>query len=68
MLVWGGHDRVIPVVHAERAHRAMPGSRLEVFADAGHCPHLDEPSRFADVLRDFVTRTVRRTPAMAPAV
>ena len=44
----------------------MPGSRLEVFADAGHCPHLDEPSRFADVLRDFVTRTVRRTPTMAP--
>ena len=59
MLVWGGHDRVIPVVHAERAHRAMPGSRLEVFADAGHCPHLDEPSRFADVFRDFPPRGLR---------
>lgn len=67
MLVWGGHDRVIPVVHAERAHRAMPGSRLEVFADAGHCPHLDEPSRFADVLCDFVSPTVRRPVAMATA-
>jgi len=53
LLVWGRHDHVIPVAHAERAHAAMPGSRLEVFDHAGHCPHLDDPSRFAVVVADF---------------
>ena len=36
----------------------MPGSRLEVFDAAGHCPHLDEPDRFAAVVGDFVRRSV----------
>ena len=28
----------------------MPGSRLELFADAGHFPHMDDRARFAAVL------------------
>ena len=35
----------------------MPSSRLEVFEDAGHFPHLDEPQRFLDVLLDFIEST-----------
>ena len=57
MLVWGGIDPIIPAEHGRRAHELMPGSRLEVFDDAGHFPHLDEPLRFSRVLRDFVSTT-----------
>jgi pimeloyl-ACP methyl ester carboxylesterase len=57
LLIWGEHDHVIPVDHAHSAHDAMPGSRLEVFPDAGHFPHLDEPGRFVDVLSDFIVTT-----------
>lgn len=57
LLVWGGQDRVVPVEHAGVAHRAMPGSRLEVIPDAGHFPQLSHPERFAAVLRDFLDRT-----------
>ena len=32
----------------------MPGSRLEIFDDAGHFPQLEEPVRFARVLIDFI--------------
>ena len=32
----------------------MPGCRVELFEGAGHFPHLDEPDRFADLVRDFV--------------
>ena len=32
----------------------MPGSRLEIFAGGGHFPHLDDPVRFVELLRDFV--------------
>ena len=66
LLVWGRRDHVIPLAHAERAHMAMPGSRLEVFPDAGHCPHLDDPDRFAAVLGEFVGAG-QATSAAAPA-
>ena len=39
------------------AHDAMPGSRLEVFAGAGHFPHREHPARFVSVLEDFVATT-----------
>ncbi len=59
LLVWGGRDPLIPVAHARVAHELIPGSRLEIFPDAGHFPHLDEPTRFAELLRAFVAGTGR---------
>jgi pimeloyl-ACP methyl ester carboxylesterase len=57
MIVWGEHDRIIPVAHAQAAHGAIPGSRLELFPRAGHFPHRDDPRRFLEVLRDFLRTT-----------
>jgi pimeloyl-ACP methyl ester carboxylesterase len=54
LLVWGERDPIIPVEHARAAHRLVPGSRLEVFPDAGHFPHLDDPLRFVRLLIDFI--------------
>ena len=57
LIVWGERDPIIPVEHAFTAHRLVPGSRLEVFPDAGHFPHLDDPLRFLRLLIDFVERS-----------
>ena len=57
LIVWGGRDRIIPVSHARPTQKAMPGSRLELFDDAGHFPHLDDPLRFARVLLSFLDDT-----------
>jgi pimeloyl-ACP methyl ester carboxylesterase len=57
LLVWGDRDGVIPVAHGRMAHEAMPGSRFEVFAGAGHFPHHAEPERFGQLLLDFVAAT-----------
>jgi pimeloyl-ACP methyl ester carboxylesterase len=57
LIVWGRRDPLIPATHGEFAHDAMPGSRLEIFEDAGHFPHLDQPVRFAAVLGDFLEET-----------
>jgi pimeloyl-ACP methyl ester carboxylesterase len=65
LVVWGEDDGIIPVAHGEAAHAAIPGSRLEVFAGAGHFPYLDSPFRFVSALTDFV-RTTR--PADVDAV
>jgi pimeloyl-ACP methyl ester carboxylesterase len=57
MLVWGSRDHVIPTSQAATAHKAMPGSRLEVFEGAGHFPHHSDPDQFLAVLREFLTET-----------
>jgi pimeloyl-ACP methyl ester carboxylesterase len=57
LIVWGEKDSIIPASHAVAAHEAMPGSRLELFPDAGHMPHDDDPDRFAEILTDFCEST-----------
>ena len=57
LVVWGDRDPLIPVDHAEPAHRAMPGSRLVIFEGAGHFPQLSDPVHFADTLIDFIETT-----------
>lgn len=57
LLVWGARDAVLPVTHGRRAHAAMPGSRLEVFPDAGHFPFHTDPARFVGLLEDFLHTT-----------
>src|ERR1035437_7024236 len=57
LIVWGDHDRIIPVDHAYLAHQAIPNSRLEVMEGVGHSPHVEEPVRFVEILRDFLRTT-----------
>ena len=57
LIVWGDHDRIIPLDHAYRAHEAIPNSRLEVIEGVGHYPHVEEPVRFVEILRDFLRTT-----------
>jgi pimeloyl-ACP methyl ester carboxylesterase len=54
MVLWGARDPLIPAHHADIAHEAMPGSRLEIFEESGHFPQLHQPVRFARTLIDFI--------------
>lgn len=56
VIVWGGRDGIIPAVHGRDA-AAMLGCRFDLFEQAGHFPHCDEPERFTDLLLNFVDTT-----------
>ena len=56
-LIWGSHDSVIPMSHAEMAHAAMPGSQLEIFEGSGHFPFHDDPDRFVELVEKFIDST-----------
>jgi pimeloyl-ACP methyl ester carboxylesterase len=56
-VIWGQHDRVIPVSHADRAAALAPKARIEVIPNAGHFPHKDHPERFVKILNDFIRST-----------
>jgi pimeloyl-ACP methyl ester carboxylesterase len=57
LIVWGAKDRFIPVEHAHAAQQAIPGSRLEIFEESGHFPHVEQPEHFVEVVTDFLDTT-----------
>jgi len=65
LIVWGSRDRMIPAWHAIRAQQSIPHCRVELFEGAGHFPHLDEPDRFAELVRAFVATTRQEEPPSA---
>jgi len=65
LIVWGSRDRMIPAWHAIRAQQSLPHCRVELFEGAGHFPHLDEPDRFAELVREFVATTRQEEPPSA---
>ena len=66
LLIWGDHDRIIPVAHAYAAHDAVAGSRLEVLKGVGHFPHAEAPMAVADILEDFIASTTPQTLSDSP--
>jgi pimeloyl-ACP methyl ester carboxylesterase len=57
LIVWGERDPIIPVAHAEEAHRELPASRLEIFEGVGHLPQVEQPGRFIATLERFLAET-----------
>jgi pimeloyl-ACP methyl ester carboxylesterase len=57
LIVWGARDPIIPCAHGQAAHELIAGSRFELFEDAGHFPHRDDPARFVRVLRAWLEET-----------
>jgi haloalkane dehalogenase len=56
LVLWGGRDRFAGVQMAQRFHDQLPGSELDVIADAGHFVWDDEPERSTAALVDFLRR------------
>jgi pimeloyl-ACP methyl ester carboxylesterase len=56
LIVWGTHDRLVPVKDADEFERLIPNAEKVVFADTGHVPQLERPEAFNEVLREFLSR------------
>jgi len=54
LLVWGAGDTVVGLDSAERAARAIPGSRLVVLEAVGHSPNVERPDAWAQLLIEHV--------------
>jgi len=53
LLLWGREDPLLPLAMGEELHRLIPGSRLEVWDEIGHCPMLEDPARFDELVTTF---------------
>ena len=55
LFVWGEKDRMVSVDYGRAYAARIPGSRFEVLAGAGHLAHVEQPAKFGDLIREFVT-------------
>ncbi len=56
LIVWGEHDRIVPVEHGEQVHELVPNTHFIKFKRAGHFPHRDDPARFVRAIDEFLGR------------
>ena len=54
LVIWGRHDRVLPVAHAQVALRVIPDCRVHILRDAGHDPSTERPAEVARLAREFL--------------
>ena len=54
LVVWGAHDRLVPLAYGEAWARSIPGARLVTLDRCGHLPPLEQPERFAEVVLGFL--------------
>ena len=55
LIVWGRNDMLVPVGDArEYAELIGDNARAVIFEDTGHLPMLERPSRFHDLLGEFI--------------
>jgi pimeloyl-ACP methyl ester carboxylesterase len=53
LLVWGDRDRLLFHRGADRILDAVKGARLELMPGVGHCPQVEAPERFTELLVEF---------------
>ncbi|HEU4978016.1 MAG TPA: alpha/beta hydrolase, partial [Solirubrobacteraceae bacterium] len=53
LLAWGERDRMVSHRGARRVVEALPQTAVELLPGCGHCPQLEEPERFAELLLAF---------------
>jgi pimeloyl-ACP methyl ester carboxylesterase len=59
LILWGAHDRIVPVSHAEAVRGLCDDAELTIFETSGHCPQMEVPDQFNE-------RTLRFLAERAP--
>lgn len=54
LFVWGEKDKFAPPSSGKDMATRMPSAEIEVFADAGHKPYLDQPAATAVAINSFL--------------
>ncbi|MGH2871252.1 MAG: alpha/beta fold hydrolase [Solirubrobacteraceae bacterium] len=62
LICWGRHDGLVGLPGAHDLLERMPNARLEVFDDSGHCPFLEQPAAFNEVVASFARELGERVP------
>ncbi len=55
LVVWGRHDRVIPIQHAGQFISSIKDCTFLEMDDCGHLPHVEIPDKFSESILEFLS-------------
>ncbi|WLD95454.1 alpha/beta hydrolase [Alkalihalobacillus sp. AL-G] len=55
LLLWGKHDRVIPLPVGERMVKDLPNAKLRIYENAGHLLPEEVPEEISEEIGSFIT-------------
>ena len=68
LVLWGEHDRLVPLAHGQAYATHIPRAALQVLPAAGHSPILEQPGECVQRIADFLqTGALPPSQAIAPA-
>ncbi len=56
LILWGRHDKVIPLKVGELLSQALPNSVFEVFEECGHIPQEEQPQKTIASISRFLNK------------
>ena len=54
LFVHGAHDTIFPLRYVRDAFNLVPGSRVKIFDQCGHCPHIERAVEFNETVAEFL--------------
>lgn len=66
IVIWGVHDRYVPVQFAEGNREALPRAEVHLIQKAGHWPFIDRPDEVAGILLPFLRQNLRAGIGVVP--
>ena len=52
-LIWGEHDRILPVQFVEQYRKLFPRADVSIVKNAGHLPHAEKAEEFCELVQRF---------------
>jgi pimeloyl-ACP methyl ester carboxylesterase len=60
IVIWGVHDRYVPVEFADGNREALPRAEVHLIQKAGHWPFIDQPDEVAALLLPFLKTVLKK--------
>ncbi|PLS15725.1 alpha/beta hydrolase [Bacillus sp. M6-12] len=61
LLIWGEHDKVVPLQTGKRLHEDLPNSKLIVIEDTGHLLPEEKPKEVFGYMHQFLQETIKNS-------
>lgn len=55
LIVWGGHDRLVPTGYAQDFRGLLPDAQVAIIDEAGHLPQYEQPKQTMAAIDEFLS-------------
>jgi pimeloyl-ACP methyl ester carboxylesterase len=54
LILWGSHDKIVPISNAYKFKKNIANSTLRIFENSGHLPYMEEQEKFLYEVKQFI--------------